>query len=181
MEASLLTGARFTQRSPFSEECADVTDTPIQCQFSTVAQSVESHKVSVYSSTNPTHTMTSLDTYVRTCVMYTNRKHRGVHTYVRTLCIKLYWHSTKLWSLGFLSGRYTATYTSTVEYSCNKLLYNKFLDITKQWPQPCATAPHGKLFWYNKFLLITNSLTQNTWFVTYMSVPLYIHVKNRQK
>ena len=180
MEASLLTGARFTQRSPFSEECADVTDTPIQCHFSTVAQSVESHKVSVYSSTNP-NTHNDITRYLRThmCNVYQQKTSRC--PYVRTLCIKLYGHSTKLWSLRFLSGMYTATYTSTVEHSCNKLLYNKFLDITKQWPQPCATAPHGKLFWYNKFLLITNSLTQNTWFVTYMSVPLYIHVKNRQK
>ena len=53
----------------------------------------------------------------------------------------------------------------TVEHFYNKLLHNKYLDITKQWSQPCATVPHGKLFWYDKFLLITNSLTRNFWFV----------------
>ena len=65
-------------------------------------------------------------------------------------------------------------YACTVEHSYNKLLYNKFLDITKQWPQPCATVPHGKLFWYNKFLLTTNSLTRNFWFVIWVFLCMYV-------
>ena len=54
----------------------------------------------------------------------------------------------------------------TIEHSDNQLIYNEVPDIRKQWPQPCATVPHRKLSWYDKLLLVTNSLNQNFWFVT---------------
>ena len=50
----------------------------------------------------------------------------------------------------------------------NSSIANFLIYVTKQWPQPCATIPYGKLFWYNKFLLITNSLTRNFWFVIWV-------------
>ena len=51
-------------------------------------------------------------------------------------------------------GTYVQVRIYTVEHSYNKLLHDKFLDITKQWPRPCAIVPQGKLFWHDKLLLI---------------------------
>ena len=89
-----------------------------------------------------------------------NILHVGVGTCFVRLVSTLNWASPK--SVDGLS--------SVLQWNTlyNKLLYNKFLDIAKQWPQPCATVPHGKLFWYNKFLLITNSLDQIFWFVIWV-------------
>ena len=86
-------------------------------------------------------------------------------TYLCTTCVCTYicmYKSTLYTHMYYI---YTFCWWYTVEHSYNKLLYNKVLDITKQWSQPCATVSHRKLSWYNKLLLITNRLPRNYWFV----------------
>ena len=53
-----------------------------------------------------------------------------------------------------------------------KLITNSSIFIlTKQWPQPCATVPHGNLSWYNK--LAHNKQFDPEFLACYMSVWLY--------